>query len=175
LWNWSLVGSGEARDLESALRYFRISVENGNSRTCQVLGWTAEYGIESGVDIAAVVRRCESSFNHSPEADNSGECFQMAADSGDAEAANSLGGCLERGEGVDKDIDGGIIEWPRPSHIPADFITSAAVRRNSAILLRAAKSDRPSAELSHPMGENRFGICLEHGILIIQTTSEILR
>jgi hypothetical protein len=117
------------------------------------------------VDLAAAVQDCELSSNRSPIASSffgrccqtgrgvpisftlAAESFQNAADSNDADGANSFGRCLELGEGVEQDID------------------------------RSVRYYRKVASQFHPAGLYNFGRCLEYGKGInpgFASSSEIL-
>jgi TPR repeat protein len=118
-----LTGRGLPRDIADAIRHFTLFAENGNSDGQAVVGWMTENGISTALDLVIAARYYELSAGDSGAgAARFGRCcqkgsgilvnftvaaelFLRAAVFGDAVGANSLGCCLERGEGVDPNLE----------------------------------------------------------------------
>jgi TPR repeat protein len=118
-----LTGGDLQRSLTVSIRSFIQSPEGGNPESQRIVGWMTEKGIGTAIDIAAAARYYELSADHSiAGAFRLGQCcqnslgvpvdftvavefFQKAADTSNADGANSFGCCLERGEGVDVNIE----------------------------------------------------------------------
>jgi TPR repeat protein len=98
------------------------------------------------------------------------ECFKKAADLNDADGVNCFGCCLERGHGVDRDIERAVAHYRRAAslgHSDALFNLGRCLECGKGIgrdLDRAAKCYRSSAAKGNAAAENSFGIFLERGI-----------
>jgi hypothetical protein len=98
------------------------------------------------------------------------EFFQTAANSGDSNGANSIGVCLERGEGVETDIDRAFSYYQKAAadlHPDGLYNFARCLEYGKGVArdpVRAPKYYRLAAELGNAAAENSFGICLERGI-----------
>jgi TPR repeat protein len=98
------------------------------------------------------------------------EFFQKAAALDNADAANRFGCCLEKGEGVEPNIELAVQYYRRAaarSHPSGMYNFGRCLEYGLGIaqdFIRAAKFYRLSADLGNAAAQNSFGVCLERGI-----------
>jgi TPR repeat protein len=122
---WLLTEHDGHRNIADSIRYLKLSTENDSSNGQFVVTLMAENGIRAfpSINFDTAVRYYERCSDLFPAASAcfgrcletglgipvdftvAAEFFKKAADSDDANGMNSFGCCLERGQGVDPDID----------------------------------------------------------------------
>jgi TPR repeat protein len=122
-----------------------------------VIRWFVIRAISRG---AALYGRCHQTGRGIPlDFTLAADYFQKKADPNNPVGASNFDCCLEKGEGIDKDIDRAVRYYPK-------FNFGRCLKYGKGIeqdLIWAAKYYRMSAELNEPSAENSFGICLERG------------
>ena len=76
-------GIGTDRNLESAVRFYQLSADQGNVLVQLNLGWCYQHGKGVAVDVSEAVR-----------------LYRLSTDQGDADAQFNLGHCYYHGKGV---------------------------------------------------------------------------